>query len=761
MKILVILFTLFYFLNALAVAPYGFKGQHQSTTLYSNVLQAPNNLVTNLGGINGLMETGNNNILSNPSFEHLTFDSSWTNAGIAVDSAETTNVIHGKKAVRIDASSETVIFRQDSSLYAAQFADGVQGLVSVRIKSDVALKVCSRQAGTTSTSNCVDVVANNKWGLYKVPFILGATSNGISIASSGAVTGTVYIDDAFVGAVDLQATVDASKIAGEAYFAGTAGCNWSRTSTTIGDFTATAACPGPTIEMSSMGQWQTTDADLPQQTINNLPAGNYLLEVELVGNYTLQSVLTYAISDGTTVKGHYQVGMDNVVTPSPRLFYSFNNPTTQNKTFKVVASNSAGGAVNISNATSSQQLRFRLLYFGSGSVYSSTNADFWGRTYSPTITSDTGALSNFTSTATYGRQGNRLHVKGRITFTGASSAFTCPKIGLPENLTLASSDSEILGDAVFLDSSAARYVKMDTNTLVGLTNSVRISYPVTNTGTNPQSLNYTCSTASDPVVIASGDYYDYSFEVPVNEWQQSNIIIGQFNGLESCTNTLECTDTFSAKVTITGTVVEENIDWLSGNCSNPTTGTYNCTVKTGIFTVAPNCTATTEGVVGSPNTAQLQILSATSINAFLRNTSNGVQSSQWNIICQKQGVDYIGKTAKAVASDQNLRTPGVTKGVVYSAFIGAAGTIVSELGDFISGSCTVASTNVYTCNFNAGIFASDPFCQLTVMGASGAARNGYIVTNPTTSSITYLTYNTSGATPTALNAFLTCHGVSP
>jgi len=274
MKNIITLLAFIIAINSWAVAPYGIKGQAQSGTLYSNVHQFPNNQVTNTGGINALVETGNKNILINPSFEHLTFSTGWTNSA-GTFTEETVIDIDGLKSAKLVLSSQTMSLTQSSTLYAAQFADGVQGLASVRVKSNVALKVCAIQAGTVSSSLCVNVQANNKWGLYKVPFILGATSNGISIASSGAVSGTVYIDDAFVGAVDLSATVDASRIAGESYFAGTASCTWSRTSTTIGAFTATAACPGPTINYSSMGQWQTTDSNLPRQTINNLPAGVY------------------------------------------------------------------------------------------------------------------------------------------------------------------------------------------------------------------------------------------------------------------------------------------------------------------------------------------------------------------------------------------------------------------------------------------------------------------------------------------------------
>lgn len=203
MKNIIILLAFLWSITSYAVAPYGIKGQQQAATLYSNVHQFPNNQVTNLGGINALVETGNTNILSNPSFEHSTFSTSWTNSA-GTFTQETSVVIDGKASAKLVLAAQTMSLTQSSTLYAAQFADGVQGLAMVRIKSDIALSVCSIQAGIVSTTNCVTTATDSKWGLYKVPFILGATSNGISIASSGSVTGTVYVDDAFVGAINLE-----------------------------------------------------------------------------------------------------------------------------------------------------------------------------------------------------------------------------------------------------------------------------------------------------------------------------------------------------------------------------------------------------------------------------------------------------------------------------------------------------------------------------------------------------------------------------
>ncbi len=192
----------------MAAAPYGFRGQNQTATQYSNVLQFPNNLVTSLGGINALAESGNANILINPNFEHATVATGWSSTTVT-PAAETTVVFSGKKSLSMTATAQAWTLTQSSTLYEAQLADSAQGLAYVRIKSSHtgAVTACSIQAGIVSTTNCLTVIANSKWNLYKLPFTMGGTSNGISISAASG-TGVTYIDDAFVGSQDLKQDIN-------------------------------------------------------------------------------------------------------------------------------------------------------------------------------------------------------------------------------------------------------------------------------------------------------------------------------------------------------------------------------------------------------------------------------------------------------------------------------------------------------------------------------------------------------------------------
>ena len=372
MKNLLLLFILFFATEAISVAPYGVKGQNQ-TTIYPNVNQVPNNQVTNLGGINALFETGNTNILANPSFEHSTYSTSWSLTGTGTFSTETTKVISGKKSLKIVLSSSTPSVVQSSTLYAAQYADGVQGLAMARIWSDIPMVMCSVQAGTVSTTNCITTAGNSLWGLYKIPFILGATSNGISIASTSSQTGTVYIDDAFLGAVDLKQDIDQSRIAGASYFAGTASCSWTRTSATVGAFATVAACPGPTIEVSNMGTWATTDSDLPRQTVTNLSAGTYKAKFIGIVNNSTPTVAMFSINDGTTTCSPMVSGGNSTTNSTFIVECVFVYTSAGTRTFELYTG-SATGVNQVTNSVTSppSNTKFILEYFGSGQIYSAS-----------------------------------------------------------------------------------------------------------------------------------------------------------------------------------------------------------------------------------------------------------------------------------------------------------------------------------------------------------------------------------------------------
>jgi hypothetical protein len=183
------------------------KAQNASSVVATEI-QFPNDTLTQTASGKYLAVTGNNNILANPGFEHSSVQTSWslTNGSSAV---ETSAVIQGQQSIKLTLTAQTLEFFQTSTRYAAQFADGVQGAASIRVKTTVSgVFACPVQNSAIQYSLCAAHSGDGKWALLKVPFVLGGTNNGIAIISGtmssgtvtpGSITGTVYVDDAYVG----------------------------------------------------------------------------------------------------------------------------------------------------------------------------------------------------------------------------------------------------------------------------------------------------------------------------------------------------------------------------------------------------------------------------------------------------------------------------------------------------------------------------------------------------------------------------------
>lgn len=629
-KIFLIIFVLMFsdFCFSQGDAPALLKGQAQSSSSVGSFIQVPNSQITKIGSASALIETGNTNILANPSFEHSTVLTGWTSSGTGSNATDTTNEIAGLKAVAVTTSAQTIDISQSSTLYASQFADGVQGLAMMRVKSNHSgvCSVCSIQAGTVSTTNCATVSNNNKWGIYKVPFILGATSNGVSLACLSG-TGTTIIDDAFVGAVDLKADIDSSRIAGESYFAGTAACTgWTRTSTTVGAVATDADCPGPTVVYSSMGSWQTTDSDLPRQTINNLPPGVYKATFTVWPYTGAPNRPVMAINDGTTTCEPIQVNQSATTATSQDITCTFTYTSAGNRVFELYVA-SATSSVIIDNSQASApraSVKFRLEYFNSGSIYTAS--------------------------------------------CGAN-----------------------------------------------------------------------------------------------------------------------CVDTFSAKVTDgsgTTTVSQENVEWINGNCTNPSAGTYVCTFASGVFSVAPNC----EAVIDDVRIPRVSSTSTTATVSSYDAAGAATDGNSFSLMCQKQGVDFVATRNIIGSFNEVMTAPGITKPkTCYYAFGGASATLASptvcSTGTCVEtyDSCGVGtppayggSAGIYT-NFTLanGTFSNSSFIHCTCAAwdtSTGNARDcvPYWETGDqswqTTSSGGYVTnLFSSNAAGTASNTYVQvkCEGQAP
>jgi hypothetical protein len=551
-----------------------------------------------------LIETGNKNILQNPSFEHTTFSTGWTTLNInCTSTVETTVVIEGKQSHKktCNGTGGSVGIYQDSTLYASQFADGVQGIASVRVKTDAeGIYVCPRQAGLTlPIEQCVAIASDNKWGHYKVPFVLGGTSNGIEITSNSATitSKTLYVDDAFVGAQDLKQDIDQSRLAGEAYFAGTTSCNWTRTSATLGAFGATAACPGPTILSSTLGSWQTTDSNLPRISVDNLPPGTYTAKFYFRNNVDVATSTLFAINDGTTTCNPSAGGALTSFSPVV-IECSFTYTTSGNRVFELYAASSAN-TITVTSSQTSPALgtRFTLEYFGSGQIYSASCGANCVDTFSAYVDA-AGTVSNE----------NIDWINGNGTLSGGGNSITslALKSGIftvTPNCTVSAENTT--GYSAILNASSPTSVSVRNFTTTVPTNTTGV-------------FRITCQkTGADFVATRT--------------------IVGSFKEVNTTPGVTKPI-TVSGTVSSTGVVSNEDGDPINGNCALANTSEYTCTFTSNLWAAAPKCTLQYFAGSGAAMHFLGAVPSTTTLAVRTANLSNTATALTWEFICHGQGL---------------------------------------------------------------------------------------------------------------------------
>jgi hypothetical protein len=202
---------------------------------------------------------------------------------------------------------------------------------------------------------------------------------------------------------------------------------------------------------------------------------------------------------------------------------------------------------------------------------------------------------------------------------------------------------------------------------------------------------------------------------------------------KQCNNT-DCESVLSARVVDSGasaTVSNENLDFINGNCTNPSTGTYVCSFNSGVFSLAPNCEAT----IDDPRTIRVTSVSNTSVTIVTYNpTTAGVQDANgFSLMCQKQGVDY-GNTRKIVGTFSEVVTaPGWDRPKTYKTSGGGAGSLAAptvctgspctEYAESYSGvyaAPTKAAVGAYQTVISNGTFVANSFldCSCTAKVSS-------------------------------------------
>lgn len=326
-------------------------------------------------GASGLYE-GGANVIQNNSWESDT--SLWTASGGTYTRTTTAaNIIPpGVGAASWDSNGASQTFTySDVTVTSGDGLSGQNAVFSCAFKSASGTATHKIQIVDGSTTLAETSITSSTSQFVRTSintiFPTSTTTLRARITSVASDEPTLYIDDCFLGRADnfnlLQ--VSQASLIGSAYFATTASCDWTRASSSIGAFGTTAACPGPTVELNpGPGTIQTTDADLPQITVNNAPPGVYKVTITGTAYQTnAADDICFAVTDGTTTSPN-QCGKTGFATTGGKMLFTaigiFNKTSAGNFTFALNGANNSA-TVTVLNSSNLNQTRFTIERFPS------------------------------------------------------------------------------------------------------------------------------------------------------------------------------------------------------------------------------------------------------------------------------------------------------------------------------------------------------------------------------------------------------------
>jgi hypothetical protein len=164
-------------------------------------LQVPNNQFTTTAAGSRLIETGNANVLLNPSFEASTYSTNWTITN-STGAVETSAIPLGAglKASKHTLSAQTGDLLVQSVTPTVGYTLGQNLEAACRVNTTLTtIQVCGLSGGTEQA--CQTVAGNGNYVLVSANFPgpANGTSVGVKVKSTSSSTGVVYVDDCYVG----------------------------------------------------------------------------------------------------------------------------------------------------------------------------------------------------------------------------------------------------------------------------------------------------------------------------------------------------------------------------------------------------------------------------------------------------------------------------------------------------------------------------------------------------------------------------------
>lgn len=590
----------------------------------------------------------NLNILLNPGFENGR--ASWTaSAGTFSTATSGSNLLLGKVSATWDSSGAG----QTLTSTAVTIPNGLRGqngLAYCRIltPSGTATHTLSVFDGT-NTLVSQTITSSTSPTRTSVNFIFPSSGSlSIRLTSVAADEPLISIDDCYLGMAANLTNVSQASIVGESYIAATTNCQWTRSSTTVGQFGTDADCPGPTVVRSNIGTWLTTDSDLPRQSINNLPPGDYEVTIIPMVAMSVAQSMSLAISDGTTTCEPQGGNANAAGSVGVSVTCVFSYTTAGNRFFELYAG-SPTVTVNLNNNTTGPRtsLKFIVKRFPSSdeqALRPSQTANSWSGYHANTCTwsrtntalgapADDATCSLVENTnQNFGTVSTSGSVSPAITFTPSRAGryYVCAHSGLSTTATNSILTSSLTdGSTVIAQSQVRSY-----NGGGGVENGPFVAlcgvYVVTSTAARTLSIQTASSTGA--VNLGSASVARGAIEWSIFQIDQTfpaPVLIGSVTSPSS-----------GAMFVCTGFILNSGSTSISrsdGNCfasvNDNGTGDTTINLTAGTFSSTPNCSCTVYSDDGQCSIDSTTAISSSLVRTQTRSAAGSAADKDHFVMC--------------------------------------------------------------------------------------------------------------------------------
>lgn len=572
------------------------------------------------------------NLLQNAGFERG--QTKWTSSGGTVAIVTSgANLLFDKASLTFDASAASQYVQ--SALYTVPV--GLQGGncgASIYYKggdANLALKVLDGSANVLATQTLAAATYTTK---ASVSFPCPTSGQFRLRVESTADAAIVALDNAQLGELELLKVAEATFI-GSVYFAPTLNCTWSTTASSYSPFTSDADCPAPTIEFNPFGYIQSTDADLPQVTLTNLPAGNYKVVVE-GGVDSAGSAANFAglaVSDSITRSGDLEFYVNAGDTFPYSVAGMFNYSSAGTRTYDLRGKKAGGTTLRVSGSTAYRGPRFLIyrfpltseLAFRPDAVASSwsgyhDNTCSWVRTDTalgdPTADATCGfgerTNRNFGTVTSYESAGNKLP---GIVFTPvrAGKYQICANFSLKDSVAAVSMAAELSDLTPTVIGSGEQ-----NSDVVGNRTAITIcgQYVATDVSSKTVRLR-TRSVGSGTVTVESASNAVEWTVVQIDQAIPAPLLV---NSVTSNSSGVERVERASVVCSGSSSVTRQSGSWVS-SVGNNASGSCVLTLAAGIFSGTPTCVMNVSAAAGG-NTVGAQVAGLSSTSVTITGTYN-------------------------------------------------------------------------------------------------------------------------------------------